>query len=413
MKKIPLKTRKPASFFVGISFALLVFALAGAYMTIKTRENKFSYYHDVRLQKLQEAIFPRLSAIMADTAWKKEVFFTPSMVALSQERRQRLGDSSTCTPQPLCIIRSWAISEHERTVFGKILQKIPRGSRLKYDEKQWDLDVDAINYILSVYGEGKDPHYPKIDAASVDVSAKDFFDLVIGMQAKVLSGSFQQGDASQPFFKDVIMSALFFLDANDRMDAIRFSELWSDWNAPALDFAHHISWKRYPYTAIIVPGEGPEDVRTQLSALGKFRLTLAVESFNQGLAPFIIVSGGAVHPAHTNFVEAVEMRRFLIEHFNIPARRIVTEPYARHTTTNLRNASRTLQILGAPEDRPAVIVTDRAQSDYISSSTFSDRNMNELKCEPGKISERLSPFLTIFVPNKECNKTDPWDPLDP
>ncbi|GAD08776.1 hypothetical protein GFGA_1c1400 [Gluconobacter frateurii NBRC 103465] len=266
---------------------------------------------------------------------------------------------------------------------------------------------------FSVYGEGHAPHYPKIDSASIDVTAEYFSNLISGMQANILKNSLQSSNQIDPFFKDAIANSIFLLDGNDRMDAIRFSGLWNNWNAPALNFARHLSWKSYPYTAIIVPGEGPEDPRTQLSALGKFRLKLAVESFNQRLAPFIIVSGGAVHPAHTDFVEAAQMRHFLIERFHIPERSIVTEPYARHTTTNLRNASRDLQILGAPKNRPALIVTDQGQSAYISSPIFFSRNMTELRCEPGIVGQRITQFLTIFIPNEDCNKVDPWDPLDP
>ncbi|GLQ61686.1 hypothetical protein GCM10007867_05310 [Gluconobacter cerinus] len=395
-----------------ILITLLFCALAGIYLTV-TPPVQPALDHDSKIQALQDAIFPRLTGIMTNAAWEKEVFSSPDIVALFHERHQRLRDNLNCTPHPVCMVQSWEITQHEREVFGAILQRIPKHSQLQYDEMQWNRDADAINYILSVYGEGRAPRYPKIDAASVDVTAKDFFNLIMGIQTKILSDQSQHQGIAYPFFKEALLNAVFLLDANDRMDAVRFSGLWNTWNAPSLVFARRLNWKSYPYTAIIVPGEGPEDPHTQLSALGKFRLTLAVESFNRQLAPFIIVSGGAAHPAHTNFVEADEMRHFLIERFHIPERSIVTEPYARHTTTNLRNASRYLKILGAPENKPALIVTDPSQSDYISSTVFFSRNMTELKCEPGEIGHRLSPFATIFISNRGCNKTDPQDPLDP
>ncbi|CAI9121881.1 YdcF family protein [Brytella acorum] len=396
----------------GLLAALFFFVLVDIYLTTAQPVQPI-LDQDSKLQALQQTIFPHLTDIMANSEWKKEVFFSPEIVALFHERRQRLSDNSACTPQPTCIVQSWEVSQHERQVFGTILQKIPKHFQWQYNEIQWNQDVDAINYIFSVYGEGNAPHYPQIDAASVDVTAKDFSRLVAGMQTKIEQKSFKNDAPTDLFLKDALTNAAFLLDVNNRMDAIRFSDLWNRWNAPALEFAHHLNWKSYPYTAIIVPGEGPEEPRTPLSALGKFRLTLAVESFAQGLAPFIIVSGGAVHPAHTDFVEAAQMRRFLIERFHIPEKSIVTEPYARHTTTNLRNASRDLQILGAPEDRPALIVTDPSQNDYISSPGFFSRNMTELKCEPGRVARKISPFATVFFPNKSCNKVDPWDPLDP
>ncbi len=412
LKRYLLQAGKPALALFSILITLLFCALAGIYLTVTPRVQP-ALDHDSKIQALQDAIFPRLTSVMTNAAWEKEVFSSPDIVELFHERHQRLKDNSNCTPYPVCMIQSWKITQHERDVFGRILQSLPKYFKLQYDEMQWNRDADAINYILSVYGEGHAPRYPKIDAASVDVTAKDFSNLIIGIQTKILGDQSQHQGLAYPFFKEALVNAVFLLDANDRMDAVRFSGLWNTWNAPSLVFARHLNWKSYPYTAIIVPGEGPEDPHTQLSALGKFRLTLAVESFNRQLAPFIIVSGGAVHPAHTNFVEADKMRRFLIERFHIPERSIVTEPYARHTTTNLRNASRYLQILGAPENKPALIVTDPSQSDYISSTIFFRRNMTELKCEPGEIGQRLSPFTTIFISNRGCNKTDPQDPLDP
>ncbi|MDI6652984.1 YdcF family protein [Gluconobacter japonicus] len=412
MKRYLLQAGKPALALFGILIALLFFALAGIYLTV-TPSVPSALDHDDKIQALQEAIFPRLTAVMSNAAWEKEVFSDPDINALIHERRQRLSDNLNCTPHPICMVHSWEITQHEREVFGAALQKIPKYFQVQYDEMQWNQDADAINYILSVYGEGHAPRYPKIDTASVDLTAKDFSNLIMGIQTKILNEPFHHESPAAPFFKDALVNAVFLLDANDRMDAVRFFGLWGTWNGPALGFALHLNWKNFPYTAIIVPGEGPEDPHTQLSALGKFRLKLAVESFNQKLAPFIIVSGGAVHPAHTDFVEAAQMRRFLIERFHIPERSIVTEPYARHTTTNLRNASRYLQILGAPENKPALIVTDPGQSDYISSTVFFNRNMTELKCEPGRVGQRLTSFSTVFFSNKNCNKIDPWDPLDP
>ena len=412
MKRYFLQAFKPALALSGALFFLVLFVLTGAYLTVASPVQP-SLDHDIKIQELQEKIFPRLMTVMTDTAWKKEVFSTPDIVTLSHERRQRLSDNSNCTPHPFCIVHLWEITSHEREVFGTVLHRLSQHYRRQYDEIQWNRDADAINYIFSVYGEGHAPHYPKIDSASIDVTAEYFSNLISGMQANILKNLLQSSNQIDPFFKDAIANSIFLLDGNDRMDAIRFSGLWNNWNAPALNFARHLSWKSYPYTAIIVPGEGPEDPRTQLSALGKFRLKLAVESFNQRLAPFIIVSGGAVHPAHTDFVEAAQMRHFLIERFHIPERSIVTEPYARHTTTNLRNASRDLQILGSPKNRPALIVTDQGQSAYISSPIFFSRNMTELRCEPGIVGQRITQFLTIFIPNEDCNKVDPWDPLDP
>ncbi|GBQ33508.1 hypothetical protein AA13594_2638 [Gluconacetobacter azotocaptans DSM 13594] len=309
------------------------------------------------------------------------------------------------------MVETWKISQDERRIVGETLERL--ASRLPsqtYGIAQWRRDADAINYILSVYGEAAPPRYPLIDAMSLDVTSKDFGRLVAGLQAQDLQ---TPHGAEEAVFATPLRYAAILLDANDRDDAIHFPELWEKWNAQSLHAARHAYWRRYPYAAIIIPGEGPEDATLPLSALGKFRLTLAVETFRQGLAPFIIVSGGAVHPARTHYVEAEEMRRALIERFGIPERNIVMEPYARHTTTNLRNASRILNTLGAPDGMAALIVTDPDQSAYIEGPTFAERNQRELGCEPGTLGKRLSPFTIAFYPSLKCVETDPSDPLDP
>ena len=133
-------------------------------------------------------------------------------------------------------------------------------------------------------------------------------------------------------------------------------------NAAATARARAIDWSRYRYTAIIVTGIGPDMEDLPLSAGGKYHVRLAASRFAQGVAPFIIVSGGRAHPRATPYAEALEMRRALIERYGVPADAIVIEPYARHTTTNLRNALRRLMALGAPLDRQALIVCNPDQS---------------------------------------------------
>ncbi|MEG8052113.1 ElyC/SanA/YdcF family protein [Sphingomonas aerolata] len=83
-------------------------------------------------------------------------------------------------------------------------------------------------------------------------------------------------------------------------------------------------------------------------------------------------------PRGTASSEPSRIRRALIERYAIPADRIILEPYARHTTTNLRNATRRMVALGIPLDRPTLIVTDAQQSAYIESPTFITRNTAEL-----------------------------------
>jgi hypothetical protein len=161
------------------------------------------------------------------------------------------------------------------------------------------------------------------------------------------------------------------------------------------------------------PGVGPENPVIPLSARGKLHLQLAARRFAQGDVAFIITSGAAVHPKGSRFVEAVEMRKALVERYHIPADRIVIEPYARHTTTNLRNATRRLHAMGAPLDKPTLIVANADQSRYITSPEFAARNPAELGYDPGTIGTRHSPYEVEFLPSLHSLRVDPWDPLDP
>ncbi len=78
---------------------------------------------------------------------------------------------------------------------------------------------------------------------------------------------------------------------------------------------------------------------------------MAVKRYRQGLAPLLLVSGGAVHPKRTPYNEALEMKKELMNVYGIPARAIIVEPHARHTTTNFRNAARLVYRYGIPADK--------------------------------------------------------------
>jgi hypothetical protein len=108
---------------------------------------------------------------------------------------------------------------------------------------------------------------------------------------------------------------------------------------------------RAPYPFLIVPGFTPRiGWRGGLHPKAIGRLEQARRDLADGVAPAVIVSGGAVHSPDN---EAVLMRRWLLVH-GVPDERIVVEPCARHTTTNLRNAGR---ILLAHDAREALVVS--------------------------------------------------------
>lgn len=153
-----------------------------------------------------------------------------------------------------------------------------------------------------------------------------------------------------------------------------------------------------------------------LSPLGKLRSRIAASFFyeNSTIAPFLIPSGGKVHPNFTIYTEALEMSKWLQGQLHVKLDHIAIDPYARHTMTNLLNAARNLQRLGAPQDKKSLIVTDMSQRDSIASENFALRSMNELGYVTGKIGPTIGQFAGEWVQDYEkCAFVDPIDPLDP
>lgn len=270
-------------------------------------------------------------------------------------------------------------------------------------------ELIGLNAILDVYGRGGAPRYPQIDGPIGEQ------DRVRVAEDRVVAAAIAEAgrDEAVARFDFSVGLALALLDVNERLDAIAFQPLDGGLNSEAFQYASGLDWSRYRYTSIIVLGAGPKDLLTPLSARGKLHVKMAAQRYFSGLAPLIIVSGAAVHPRGTRFVEAVEMRRALIQRYAVPVHAIVIEPYARHTTTNLRNSARLLMSLKAPMDRDALVVSDPPHIDAVQSAEFVARNARELGYQPGRIGARTSPFDVAFRPSAASVKVDPLDPLDP
>lgn len=135
-----------------------------------------------------------------------------------------------------------------------------------------------------------------------------------------------------------------------------------------------------PYSLIVLPGYGAaEQAETRLagwrpgapcrslSAVDQERLGVNVpravrgaEALRAGVAPVVLVSGGAVH---SPVVEAFALAHLLECSLPVHADEILVEPCARHTHTNLRNAGRWIVAMGG---RAAYVLTDDSlQDDYL------------------------------------------------
>ncbi len=163
---------------------------------------------------------------------------------------------------------------------------------------------------------------------------------------------------------------------------------------------------------LLVPGYTPLTATgpVRLHERARQRVARAVSVGRTLGIDWIIPSGGAVHPPGTPFVEAEEMAAEFIR-LGWRKNRIVLEPRARHTYTNLRNAGRLMLERGW---RHARVVTGNAHALYMgfpSLSRFEQTARDELGYFPGAL-RLVAPGQLLFEPSGACRRLGP-DPLDP
>lgn len=167
------------------------------------------------------------------------------------------------------------------------------------------------------------------------------------------------------------------------------------------------------YPVVFVQGFTPPntDKPVEITEISKLRLLWAVESMRVLGVPVVLVSGGNVHPSDTPYNEAWQMKQHLLERYGLKNSQIALEPYARHSTTNLRNGAR---FLLAHKYCKALVVSTILQSFYYSFgciSGFTKRCKVELGYPLGSFSwrgfhrTRLLPGSEVFI-----HGTDPLDP---
>ena len=291
----------------------------------------------------------------------------------------------------------------------------PSGVFIRYNDQSdagmlvaaWKDAANGINRILSVYGLGRDPRYKEIDRVSYDVSTDSYRKLV---KAKLAEIKF----IGEPlFFEPTLEFALKLLEINRRDEAGRYEPLERGENKAAIQNLKNIRWSDYPYSSILVLGSGGRDLSTSISPIGAQRTDVAAQLFQQHKAPLIIVSGGFVHPMQTPYCEAIEMKKYLMEKYKIPATSILIEPQARHTTTNFRNAARLVFRYGIPTERTALVTSSEDHIASCVSDEFRARNLNELGYVPYEFMKRISPLAAEFKPSIASLFFDANDPLDP
>ena len=389
---------------------------------------------------------------------KKMLSTDPVFSKIGKDKEVRLAEAiKECGKDIGCYIRAAQFSEAEiaqvssrlgelyqtSNELGKLVSKhlIPSGTYQLYGaseprellSKAWEQDAKAVNHTIAVYGGGKKPNYPLIDSISFNIRDKAYPDLV-ALNAQV---SLSEAKKDPLFFSSPLLFALHCLEINERNQAADYEPMIpvrdkplkdfarqvkeSDYNSAsavstlnkaAFEYSKKVKWSQYKYTLILVPGEGPEERDTPLSAGGMLRCRLAALQYQQGLAPFIMVSGGAVHPYKTKYNEALEMKKFLIDVLQIPEHAILAEPHARHTTTNLRNCARLIFRYGFPMDKPCISSTSKYQSYYIT-DVVPARSEKELGYVPFKNGKRLSDTEAEFYPLAVSLQIDFDEPMDP
>lgn len=302
---------------------------------------------------------------------------------------------------------------------GKIVKDhlIPSGTYILFKNinekellrKAWEQDAKAVNHAIEVYIEGKKPNYPAIDSIGFKRTAKSFNQLVYD-GADVVR---QEAKDKELFFGPSMHFALQFLELNERDEASDFEPMAKTVNKAAYDKVKSIDWKKFKYTVILIPGSGPDTYSRALSEGSILRCRIAALRYREGLAPFIVVSGGRVHPYKTKNSEAHEMKKFLMQTLHIPEEAIIMDPHARHTTTNIRNAVRLIFRYGMPINKTCLISTVRSQSYYITDPAFEKRCMNEINHIPYTLEKRLSESDFEFTPVLDALHIDADEPLDP
>jgi hypothetical protein len=384
---------------------------------------------------IQDKNFYLLSLLESTAGVAKVLANDPELAALAKRKlsaEDHCGaspttcvDAASFSPEEVARVngRLLAALQTEPAVKGKIIISMRKSGLFELYasdtdsellSKAWSDAARGVNRILGVYGRGEAPRYPKIDSASFNIQSSAGKLVLGGFASRMAAiGASPVLTGDELWFQPSLKLALLLLAVNKRDEAGRYEPLEKGVNAEALARMSRIQWDKYPYSVIVVPGLGPEEGGVALASGGFRRIELAAKNYGKSLAPFILVTGGNVHPSQTPFCEAMEMKKAFIRELGIPADSILVEPQARHTTTNLRNASRLLYRYGFPLDVPALVTTDEAQTSDIRSAEFAMRNEEELGYLPFRHLKPISMTDTAFQIEIDSLQADSSDPLDP
>jgi hypothetical protein len=383
---------------------------------------------------LQDKNFYLLALLQKNNEVRRALVADQEIAAIRAERKRSVErELAQCKENVACTLKGLLWSDEEIHTVSLALARLyrenksvrllvdrelrPSGAYVLYQKQSgenllanaWDTCARGLNDVISVYGEGAAPRYPLIDSFSFDVNSADYQQRIHSLVSENSTGT----SPSALYFDPSLNAALQLLALSHRDEAGRLEPMETGVNAAAVKAIAATSWNKFAYSVIVVPGAGPGDRDTALSNSGRKRVQLAAEAYHAGKAPVILVSGGYVHPSQTRFSEAVEMKKALLQDYNVPESAILIDPHARHTTTNMRNAAREIYRYGVPMNKTALVISDAAQIGYIAGQPFADRCLKELGYMPYRILSQPSDTSLAFLPLVESLEQDPIEPLDP
>jgi hypothetical protein len=378
---------------------------------------------------LQDKNFYLLSLIERTPAVKTVVVSDEALAKIGAAKRAALTEAvRTCAADVSCYTKALRWTDEEiaqsRAALGALGAKAPlaqlvegpvrqSGLYQRYNEKpaaalleqSWEDAARKMNIGIDLYALGLTPKHG-FDAPSYDVKSPEFARTVQLLSA-VLDND---AKSMELFFQPSLRFVIELLRAQLRDEAGRHEPLEAGENRAAVQRVPTLHWEKFPYTVILVLGQGPDRAGVPLAPGGRLRLLPAVKAFREGKAPFILVSGGYVHPPQTPYSEAIEMKKALMTEFGVPENAIIVDPHARLTITNMRNGARLIYRYGIPFNRKALVVSAPSHISSVEGFKF---NRDDLGYKSYIVGSRLSPFELEFTPQIEALNTDNSDLLDP
>lgn len=371
----------------------------------------------VALDPLEAKAFYLLARLEDADDARRAIDRSPVLAALGAEKKQALDQAvRQCNGEPTCVgpLVRWSDADIERA--GDALAEL----------------YSVSTAIQSVAGELRASGYAHKHAGA---SNTDLLRLAWHDAAEALDRGWDDypsqlspstlgellrntaGRSHAVFFTPLFHLVVDGLLADDRDEAGRYEPLAEGENAAAVERIPCIDFSRYPFSVILVPGQGPMDLDHPLDLTGRVRADQAAARFAAGLAPLIAVSGGHVHPDRTPYSEAIEMKKYLVATHAIPESAILIDPHARHTTTNLRNVSRLIYRYGVPADQPVLVTSDQFQIAYMAlagpTQVFGKRCLDELGYLPYRGLNKLGYYDDCLIPSIASLYADARDLLDP